>query len=84
MINPSVEELTKTGYNRYVLCIAAAKCARKITEEAYEAANSDGRDDKGSVKHSISDEKPVNTAIKQLYRHCFDIILPEEDEANNG
>ncbi len=82
MIYPSVEELSKGGYNRYVLCIAAAKCARKITEESYSSILAEGRDDKNAVKR-YEDEKPVNTAIKQLHRHCFDIVLPEEEEQQN-
>ncbi|MBQ9544275.1 MAG: DNA-directed RNA polymerase subunit omega [Clostridia bacterium] len=84
MINPSVEDLTKSGYNRYTLCIAASKIARKITDEIYEAAAAESRDDKSAPKKSIVDEKPVNTAIKQLYRHCFDIIMPEDGDQNNN
>ncbi len=84
MINPSVEDLTKSGYNRYTLCIAASKCARKITDEIYAAASAESRDDKSLPRKSTSDEKPVNTAIKQMYRHCFDIIMPEgADDGKN-
>ena len=79
MIYPSVEELSKDGFNRYVLGIAASKCARKITDESFEASPSETKEDKLSGKRIINDEKPVNTAIKQMHRHCFDIILPEEN-----
>lgn len=84
MINPSVEDLTKSGYNRYTLCIAASKCARKITDEIFAAAAAESRDDKSAPKRSISDEKPVNTAIKQMYRHCFDIIMPDCGDKNKN
>ncbi len=80
MIYPSVEDLSRGGYNRYVLCIAASKCARKITDESYSASQSEIRDDKLSGKRAVSDEKPVNTAIKQMHRRCFDIIMPEESQ----
>lgn len=83
MIYPSVEELSKGGYNRYVLCIAAAKCARKITDETYSASVAEARDDKTAVKRTVGDEKPVNTAIKQMHRRCFDIVLPTEEEQEN-
>ena len=79
MIYPSVEELSKDGFNRYVLCIAASKCARKITDESFETSQSETKEDKLSGQRIINDEKPVNTAIKQMHRHCFDIILPEEN-----
>lgn len=79
MIYPSVEDLSRGGYNRYVLCIAASKCARKITDESYASAQSEVRDEKSPSKRAVSDEKPVNTAIKQMHRRCFDIILPEDN-----
>ena len=34
--NPSVEDLTAKGINRYELVIATAKCARLITDEYVE------------------------------------------------
>ena len=34
MIYPSIDELSKGGkYNRYMLVIATAKCARLVTDE---------------------------------------------------
>ena len=37
LIKPGIEQLSENGkYNRYVLCIAAAKCARKVSDEYVE------------------------------------------------
>ena len=33
MIYPPIEELTNNKYNRYMLVIAASKCARMVTDE---------------------------------------------------
>ena len=78
MIYPSVEELSKKGHNRYVLCIATSKCARMITEESYELP-SDSKESTPSSKKVVSDEKPVSTAIKQMYNHRFEIVTNEEN-----
>jgi len=78
MIYSSVEELSKKGHNRYVLCIATSKCARKITEESYEQ-NSVPKESTPSSKKAICDEKPVSTAIKQMYSHRFEIVTKEEN-----
>ena len=73
-------------YNRYSLVVAAAKCARIITDEyvrqrqiAEAIANSNkDSDKKASVVNMISkeyrDEKAVKTAITGLYKGDFKII----------
>lgn len=70
MVKPSIDELTKGRFNRYILVIAAAKGARYITNVAG-AMNSDGIDsisDNGIVtKKETLEDKPVKVAINKLY-----------------
>ena len=33
MLHPTIQELTDKDFNRYEIALAAAKCARKITDE---------------------------------------------------
>lgn len=81
MIYPSIEELSRGGtYNRYMLCIATAKCAREITEEqivTVQQAMRENKDDKFAVRHSIPSEKPVRTAINRLDNSDFTIYIPD-------
>ena len=84
MIYPSIAELSDEGVNRYMLSIATAKCARKITDQQLEkgALNQDGKDDKfGSFasKKQAPNEKPVKEAIEKLYTREFKILVPEEE-----
>ena len=78
MIYPSLEELTqKNKYNRYVLCVAASKCARMVTEEYLEqreiaekliASKETDKSIASMLRRDIRDEKPVKTAINRLYQ----------------
>lgn len=38
MLYPNVQEMTNDKINRYMLVIAAAKCARRITDKVLEEA----------------------------------------------
>ncbi len=81
MINPGVEQLSENGkYNRYVLCIAAAKCARIVTDEYVEQYNraesmvANKETDKtigAIISKELRDDKAVKTAIKRLARHEY-------------
>ena len=85
MIHPSISELTSNNnVNRYTLVIAAAKCARIITEEyvkqrecAEKIALKDG-DKKSTVANLINkdyrDEKAVKLAINGLHEGDFKVI----------
>lgn len=82
MIYPSISELSDKGVNRYVLSLATAKCARKITEEHLEKTQggAETKEDKFSAftpKKIVSNEKPVKEAILRLYSRDFKIVLPE-------
>ena len=82
MIYPSIDELSKNRYNRYMLCIATAKCARNVTEKYCEQKEEAIRtkDDKQLAKLVSNTEKPVKTAINLLHADKYKVILPEEQE----
>ena len=93
MIYPSIDEITKGQYNRYTLCIAAAKCARIVTDEYVEQrelaekmlANKETDKSLASmIKREIRDEKAVKTAIKRLYNGDFVICEGKEEPAEDA
>ncbi len=83
IIKPGIEELSENGkYNRYILCIAAAKCARKVTDEYVEqytkaemmVANKEtDKPISAIVDKELRDDKAVKTAIKRLATKEFEI-----------
>ena len=88
MIYPSVQEISDKGVNRYMLSIATAKCARRITEEQLERMreNQELQNDRFSSGFSSKKvqnmEKPVKEAIIRLYSRDYKIIPPEESGKN--
>ena len=83
MIYPSISDLSDAGVNRYMLSIATAKCARRITDEQLEKSQAaqENKDDKFSSYSSRKgtvNEKPVKEAIGKLYTREYKIILPQE------
>ncbi len=92
MIYPSLEELKKQNHcNRYELAIAAAKCARQITDEYVDQrtnaekmlANKETDKSLSSlIKKEYSDEKAVKTAIKRIYEGEYRIV--ESDETDDA
>lgn len=91
MIYPTIAELTKGEYNRYQLTLAAAKCARLITDEyvkqrtAAETALT-GTKEGGStiasmIDPALANEKAVTNAIESLRRGDYEIVdAPEVQE----
>jgi hypothetical protein len=83
IIKPGIEELSQDGkYNRYVLCIAAAKGARMVTDEYVEqyakaemmVANKETDKTIGAIiQKELRDDKAVKTAIKRLANHEYEI-----------
>ena len=81
IIKPGIEDLAQDGkYNRYVLCIATAKCARKVTDEYVEQYNraemlvANKETDKtiaAIIQKELRDDKAVKTAIKRLANHEY-------------
>ena len=81
IIKPGIEQLSEDGkYNRYILCIATAKCARKVTDEYVEQYNkaemmvANKETDKtiaAIIQKELRDDKAVKTAIKRLANHEY-------------
>lgn len=85
MIYPSIDELSKDRYNRYMLCIATAKCARSVTEKYCEQKEEAIRtkDDKQLAKLVSNTEKPVKTAINLLHADKYKVLLSEDKASQN-
>ena len=83
MIYPPIEELTNNKYNRYMLVIAASKCARMVTDEycnqraVVEKLIQNKQTDKtiaAQIKSELRDDKAVKTAINRLYKGSYRIV----------
>lgn len=94
MIYPTIADLTKGEFNRYQLTLAAAKCARLITDEyVKQRTNAEttlaGTKEGGSTIASMIDpvlanEKAVKNAIDSMHRGEYEIVdapVAEETEA---
>lgn len=80
MIYPSIDEISRDRFNRYMLCIATAKCARNVTEK-YCKQKEDAilsKDDKALAKLVSNTEKPVKTAINLIYEDKYKVIIPDQ------
>ena len=86
MIYPSIEELSKNNqFNRYMICIATAKCARAVTEEnlaKYTALSKDSGDAEKNARKALGEEKAVRTAINLLHTDAYTIVLNKEAAVN--
>ena len=92
MLHPTFNELSKDQFNRYQLAIAAAKCARQVTDEyvaqreAAEKAQTGNKETDKPVSTMIDaqlkDEKAVKIAIERIYKGKYSIVetMPEEPE----
>ena len=88
MLYPTIEELTQGKYNRYELALAAAKCARLITDEyvrQHEVAEKSLAGSKESersltsmIDRELRDEKAVKVAINRIHRGEYRIAEIEE------
>ena len=90
MLHPTFSELSKDQFNRYQLAIAAAKCARCVTDEyvaqreAAEKAQTGNKETDKPVSTMIDaqlkDEKAVKIAIERIYKGQYSIVesMPEE------
>ena len=90
MLHPTFSELSKDKFNRYQLAIAAAKCAREVTDEYVsqrEAAEKSQTGNKETDKPvstmidaQLKDEKAVKIAIERIYNGQYTIVekMPEE------
>lgn len=92
MLHPTFSELSKDQFNRYQLAIAAAKCARKVTDEYVsqrEAAEKTQTGNKETdrpvstmIDAQLKDEKAVKIAIERIYNGEYSIVecMPKEPE----
>ena len=90
MLYPTIDELTKGKFNRYELSLAAAKCARIVTDEYCqqredaEKANLGNKDSDKPVNAMIDkelrDEKAVRTAIRRIRDEEYVIVRKEDDD----
>ena len=87
MMYPTTEQISKLGGDRYLVTIAAAKGARKITEEyvaqreAAEKLIAKKETDKplyALIDADIRDDKAVKTSIKRLMSGRYQIVTPKE------
>lgn len=93
MLHPTFNELSKDQFNRYQLAIAAAKCARRVTDEyvaqreAAEKAQTGNKETDKPVSTMIDaqlkDEKAVKIAIERIYKGEYSIVetMPEDPTA---
>lgn len=65
MLNPDLRNVLKDKTSRYSLCIAVAKRAREITQDAFD-------------KREIIIEKPVSLATQELLDEKYSVVEPEE------
>ena len=90
MIYPTIKDLSKGEYNRYEVALAAAKCARIITneyvrqrEEAEKASSGNKESDKpmnAMIDREFRDEKAVKIAINRIYEGKYQIVHKDPDE----
>lgn len=92
MIFPTINDLSQDKFNRYEIALAAAKCARLVTNEyvhqrtAAEASQTGNKEtDKPlntMIDKDLRDEKAVKIAIGRLYNHEYVIttMSPEEQQ----
>lgn len=91
MLHPTFSELSKDQFNRYQLAIAAAKCARKVTDEYVEQREAAEKSQTGNketdkpvntmIDAQLKDEKAVKIAIERIYKGQYSIVenMPEEE-----
>ena len=91
MVEPSIDELMSGGkHNRYVVCLATAKCAREITDEYVrqreyaERLLANKETDKSllsMIKKEYRDEKAVRNAINRISDGEFAIVEEKCEES---
>lgn len=90
MIYPTAKQLSENGkYNRYEVALAAARCARRVTDEyvkqriaAERSTTSSKETDKPinvMIDKELRDEKAVKTAIKKIYEKKYVIVRRPDD-----
>ena len=88
MLYPTIDQLTKDEFNRYELALAAAKCARVLTDEYVqqkenaEKASTGNKEADRSIMNAINkeyrEEKAVKNAITKIHNGTFKIVRTED------
>ena len=83
MLHPTIDELTQGKYNRYELALAAARCARLVTDEYVRQHDAAERAQTGNketdrpintlIDRELRDEKAVQVAVRRIYRGEYEI-----------
>lgn len=89
MLHPTIDELTQGKYNRYQLALAAARCARLVTDEYVRQHDAAERAQTGNketdrpintmIDRELRDEKAVQVAVRRIYRGEY--VIDENAEA---
>ena len=94
MLHPTIQELTDKDFNRYEISLAAAKCARKITDEyvtqkeAAERAMGTSKDVDRSVINKLNkeyrEEKALKNALTMIKSGDYKLVrLDPAEETEN-
>ncbi len=88
MLYPTIGELTKGDFNRYELSLAAARCARLVTDEYVKQREDAERSQTGNketdkpiqtlINKELRDEKAVKTAIRRIHDGEYVIVRRPE------
>lgn len=94
MLYPTIDQLTKDEFNRYELALAAAKCARILTDEYVEKKDGIEKNSIGNKEadrnamHALNkeyrEEKAVKNAITKIYNGDFKIVRAEPTEETSA
>lgn len=92
MLHPTIEELTKGKYNRYELALAAARCARLVTDEYVRQHDAAERQQTGNketdrpintlIDRELRDEKAVQVAVRRIWHGEY--VIDENAEAETA
>lgn len=92
MLHPTIEELTKGNYNRYELALAAARCARLVTDEYVRQHDAAERQQTGNketdrpintlIDRELRDEKAVQVAVRRIWHGEY--VIDENAEAETA
>ena len=90
MLHPTIQELITQDFNRYEIALAAAKCARKITDEyvtqkeAAEKAMGNSKDADRSVINKLNkeyrEEKALKNALNMIKSGEYKLVRVDPSE----
>ena len=90
MLHPTIQELTTQDFNRYEIALAAAKCARMITDEyitqkeAAEKAMGTSKEADRSIINKLNkeyrEEKALKNALTMIKSGEYKLVRIDPDE----